>query len=172
MRPLRTTIVLILIFVVPWAVWLRFGYWLRGGVASKLEARARSGAGTHIPLYEVADFSWERVVFLGPYSNQQMAKTALGFEWPGYSQFGLERSDFFSLLVFADAEHVVRAEKISRCLPDFDEPLIGTAVPRAEATFQIVERNGCFVLVRMATKRSNSAFNTDAPRTARRLTHR
>jgi len=172
MRTLRTSIVLVLTVVILWAVWLRLGYLLRGGVASKLESRVRYGAGTHIPLYDITDFSWGQVVFLGPYNTQEMANRALGFEWPEYSKFGLDRSDFFSLLVFTEAAHVARAEKIRRCVPDFAESLIGRAVPRDEATFQVVERNGCFVLSHMAVKRSNSAFNTDAPRTARRLTHR
>jgi hypothetical protein len=88
-------------------------------------------------LTDIAAFPWDRVVFLGPYNYQAVADRALGFHWSDFGLFGLESSDGFSLIVFADAEHVVRAEKIGRCQPDFAKGLTGTAVLRANATFAI-----------------------------------
>ena len=161
MRVVRITAIAFLALLVVWAAWLRFGYRVRSGVAAELEARARIGVGIQVRLTELTDFQWERAIFLGPYSTQEMANKALGFDWPEYPRFGLEMSDSFSLLVFAVPKRVVRTEKIRRCLPDFDKALLAVGVPRDAATFTIEDRRGCSVLVWIGTQRSNSAFNPD-----------
>jgi len=128
------------------ALMYRCGYLIRGGVAAELETRTRQHTLQPLQLTEIAAFPWDRVVFLGPYDNQALTDRALGFHWADFQSFGLENSDGFSLLVFANSENVVRAEKIRRCRPDFAKELVGKVVLRANAIFVIEDTGDCRVL--------------------------
>ena len=144
---IRRGFAIIAVLLIMAAAACRYGYLIRGGVAAELESRARERAPSPFLFADIASFPWDRVVFLGPYDNQVMADRALGFHWPDFRLFGLDSSDGFSLIIFASAGHVVRAEKIGRCRPDFETELIGTAVVRANAKFAIVTKSDCPVLI-------------------------
>jgi hypothetical protein len=116
-------------------------------VAVKLESRTRERASQPFALADIAAFPWDRMVFLGPYDGQAMADRALGFHWPDFRLFGLESSGGFSSIIFADADHVVRVEKVGRCRPDFARELRGTSVVRENAKFAIVATSDCPVLI-------------------------
>jgi hypothetical protein len=120
----RSVVVVLLIII---ALVYRYGYLIRGGVAGELETRARERVLQPFRLTDIAAFAWDRVVFLEPYDNQAVADRALGFHWPDFRLFGLESSDGFSLVVFANDENVVRAEKVGRCRPDFAKELDETS---------------------------------------------
>lgn len=137
------SIVVALLFV---AATCRYGYLIRGGVSSELESRVRARSSQPFQLADIAGFPWDRVVFLGPYDNQEMADRALEFHWRDFSLFGLDHSDGFSLIVFANSGHVARAEKVGRCRPDFAMDLRGIAVSRENATFAIATTSNCPVL--------------------------
>ena len=159
MRLIRNIAVVLVAAVVAWTVWGRFGYLVRSGVGAKLEARARSGAGTAFKLSELTDFKWEQVIFLGPYTSQEKVDQALGFHWPEFSSygvFGLQVSDTFNLLVFTGSGRVVYAEKTRRCAPDFDKSLESIGVLRSVAEFSIEDRRDCLVLVRQIKRSNNS----------------
>jgi len=140
----RSVAVVVLLIVI--ALVYRYGYLIRGGVGRELEIQAREHTLQPFRLTDIAAFSWERVIFLGPYDNQAVADRALGFHWPDFRLLGLESSDSFSLIVFVHDENVVRAEKVGRCRPDFAKELVGGAVPRANATFAIENTGDCRVL--------------------------
>jgi hypothetical protein len=150
-------VILLILAIAAFVGWANYGHLLRRGVVRELGLLALRGNSEAFHLSNMTDFAWDRVVFLGPYDDQVMANSALGFEWKGFSKFGLDKSDGFSLLVFANARQVVRAEEIKRCSPDFSEDLLGIAVLREEALFKLVARNGCSVLKRAAETRSNPA---------------
>jgi hypothetical protein len=138
--------VIIVVALVIAAAAYRYGYLIRGGVAVKLESRTRERTSQPFALADIAAFPWDRVAFLGPYDIQARADRALGFHWPDFRLFGLESSGGFSLIIFADAGHVVRAEKVGRCRPDFAKELRGTPVVRESAKFTIVATSDCPVL--------------------------
>jgi hypothetical protein len=140
----RSVVVVVLLIII--ALVYRYGYLISGGVAGGLETRARERVLQPFRLTDIAAFPWDRVVFLEPYDNQAVADRALGFHWPDFRLFGLESSDGFSLVVFANVENVVRAEKVGRCRPDFAKELVGKAVIRVNATFAIEDTGDCRVL--------------------------
>lgn len=140
----RSVAVVVLLIVI--ALVYRYGYLMRGGVAAALETQARERTLQPFRLTDIAAFSWDRVIFLGPYDNQAVADRALGFHWPDFRLLGLESSDGFSLIVLVHDKNIVRAEKVGRCRPDFAKELVGGAVPRANATFAIENTGDCRVL--------------------------
>ena len=146
MKLMRYRSVVVVVSLIVIALVYRYGYLIRGGVAGKLETQARERVLQPFRLTDIATFPWDRVVFLEPYDNQAVADRALGFHWRDFQLFGLEHSDSFSLVVFANAENVVRAEKVGRCRPDFAKELVGTAVIRVSATFAIEDTGDCRVL--------------------------
>src|SRR3954469_10760470 len=88
MGPRRSAALVALLIII--ALFYRYGYLIRGGVAAELEARAREPALQPFRLSDIATFAWDRVVFLGPYDNQAVADGALGFHWSDFRLFGLE----------------------------------------------------------------------------------
>jgi len=143
MASTRRRLIFIVSAVAIAAAGFRYGYLIRGGVTAGLESRARAGSPQTFQLADITGFPWDRVVFLGPYDNQAMADRALGFHWSDFRLFGLESSDGFSLIIFANAGRVVRAEKIGRCRPDMAKELRGIAVSREGARFTVVTSSDC-----------------------------
>jgi hypothetical protein len=152
----RAGIVATLVGFVVLVGWMRYGYLVRGGVERELGLRAAHQDAQIFRLADLTDFAWDRVVFLGPYQNQAKANNALGFEWKDFSKYGLEMSESFGLVVFAQAGQVVHVEEIGRCKPDFVNELEGVAVSREQAVFRIVPRNDCTVLEPISPALSNS----------------
>ena len=109
-------------------------------------------AGNVIDLRAAEAGEWDRVCVLGPYSNDQTAKEALGFGWPVESRSSIQESDGISLLLFARGHHVVHSVEHPRDQGDFSE-LSGRCFPREQAQFvlragradgwpELVPRNG------------------------------
>jgi hypothetical protein len=146
MKFMRHRSIAVVVSLIIIALVYRYGYLMRGGVAAELETQARERTLQPFRMTDIAAFPWDRVVFLEPYDNQAVADRALGFHWPDFQLFGLEYSDGFSLVVFANSENVVRAEKVGRCRPDFSKELVGKAVIRVNATFAIENTSDCRVL--------------------------
>jgi len=123
-----------------------------------------------ITLTDLTDFTWERVVFLGPYTSRETANKALGFDWPNFEDSGIKSTDFYNLIVFAGENRVLHWWKLRRCAPDIDKSLNGIAVMREQAKFSLTNTEHCSVLKRVASMRSNTTPNTDARNSgARRL---
>ena len=62
---------------------------------------------SEVELRTITDFEWNGIVAFGPYTTKEDAQRTLGFEWPGYSAFGFDKSDSFTLIVFVNAKKVV-----------------------------------------------------------------
>jgi hypothetical protein len=140
-------------------LWARFGYLFEGGLKAELESAARNGAHTTIDLDHLATFSWDRVVPVGPYNEQQMVDSALGFKWPDYQRFGMEKNDTSNLLVFALGRSVVRVQELPRCVPDLAHDIQSVAISRPNAIFKITDGNGCATLALVKGLRPNLSLN-------------
>ena len=114
-------------------------------VAGQLRNLAGRGIGATVRLADLTDFKWSRFVWLAPYTMRQQADSALGFAWPDYDKFDLERSDSFSLVVFAENDHVVRVEKMQRGQGEFVDEVSATAFSPADALFKVVNSHEVFL---------------------------
>ena len=108
-------------------------------VASSLRTMAKQGPGTQVRLSDLTDFKWSRFVWLDCYTSQADADAALGFPWPDYKRWDLEHSDSFSLIVFAEGQEVVRAERLDRGDGEFVQQLSGKPFTPVTAEFRVVD---------------------------------
>lgn len=145
MNPIGRAVIVAAVIAVSFGAWWRLGCFLPSSLSAKLSAKAH--AQQPFNLREIAEFEWDRVVLLGPYSDRATAERALRTKWPEYFLVGLESSDSFSLIVFAKGSRIVQAQKLVRCLPDFDPSLFAKSLSRNEVGFQFVSRDGCVTMV-------------------------
>jgi hypothetical protein len=87
-----------------------------------------------IKLEEHVDGNWDRVCFLGPYSNNEAAKELIGLDWPLESLSSVWVNDGVTLLVFLNNGAVVSFYEVSRHPLDFSS-LSNTCVKRNSSTF-------------------------------------
>ena len=87
-----------------------------------------------IRLVEYVDGNWEKVCFLGPYSNNEAATELLGFEWPLESLTSVWVNDGVTLLVFVENESVQSYYEVSRAPYDFNV-FSNSCVGRALSSF-------------------------------------
>ncbi|MFO1304951.1 MAG: hypothetical protein U1F54_14545 [Burkholderiales bacterium] len=127
------------------ALWWRFDYVFPSGVAAKLGTAAQPG--NSIELAQLTTFEWDRVVFLGPYTDRERAETALQVSWPEFPLFGLESGDSFSLIAFVRGSRITQVERIVRCQPDFDAKMLEMPILKANARFRFVAGDGCTAMV-------------------------
>jgi hypothetical protein len=67
MRTFFTVTAIVVLALVAWFGWDRFGYLIRDNPAAKLQAESLAGVGVRtVSLSELTDFEWERVAFFGP----------------------------------------------------------------------------------------------------------
>jgi hypothetical protein len=81
-------------------------------VKAKLEVAVKSGQST-FDFASAAPFAWDRVFVFGCYTSREVAESALGFEWPDFSQTSIDSSDSVNLVVFV---------RDSRSLPGTSNP--------------------------------------------------
>ena len=125
--------------------WRRFEYLVPSGLADQLASVSRTSQA--VDLAQLTKFEWDRVVFLGPYTNLADAERALGMPWPDYPLLGLDSADSFSLIAFANGARLARVERIDRCSPDFGPDLLARPVSRAGGRFRFEARDGCVTMV-------------------------
>ena len=87
-----------------------------------------------IKLVEYVDGSWEKVCFLGPYSDNEAASELLGFEWPLESLTSVWINDGVTLLVFVENGSVLSYYEVSRAPYDFNV-FSNSCVSRALSSF-------------------------------------
>ena len=157
--------------LITWFGWGRFSYLVRDDPAAKLQAESLAGVGLRtVSLGQLTDFEWERVAFFGPYTRRDVVNKALGFGWPDFDDSRINFVDFYSLIVFTNAQQVKRWWKLRRCAPDIDNSLNGVAISREQATFSLRNGETCSVLLKLSIMRSNHTPNPDARKGgARRL---
>ncbi|MFO1315628.1 MAG: hypothetical protein U1F58_08475 [Burkholderiales bacterium] len=127
------------------ATWWRVAYVDASDVAGKLSAASRSDHA--IDLARLTSFEWDRVVFLGPYTDRESAERALGTTWSDYPLLGLESADSFGVIVFLRGSRIAQVEKIDRCHPDFAKEILARPIARAAARFRFEPGKGCTTMV-------------------------
>lgn len=145
MNTIGRAVVVVAVVAVAFGAWWRLGCLLPSSLSATLSAKAESRQ--PFSLRDIAEFEWDRVVLLGPYTDRATAERALQIGWPEYALLGLQSSDSFNLIVLAKGSRVVQAQKLMRCLPDFDPGILAKSISRAEANFHFVSRSGCVTIV-------------------------
>lgn len=108
-------------------------------ISSSIDKQFSSSGGKVIDLAVAAPSEWDRVCILGPYSNHETVKEALGFNWPSETLTSIDRNDGISLLVFVQGNFVIAYVEHSRRSGDFSN-LSGHCFSRDSAKFQQVDR--------------------------------
>src|SRR6266542_2851062 len=107
-----------------------------GPLARQVAVEARRD-GAIIRLSGITSFRWDRFCAFGPYTTQGQADSCLGFDWRDFKATGLEMDDTFSLMVFANGNRVVHAEKISRRV-DFSYSVQARPFTPETAIFRVI----------------------------------
>lgn len=93
-----------------------------------------------VAITEVADFEWDRLVFLCPYDSESEADKRLGFSWDAFP--GQLDDEGRSMFVFVGGDAVAQWAYVSRAVAD----------PCGEETARVVERDAAsFVVEEPAT---------------------
>jgi len=87
-----------------------------------------------IKFVEYVDGNWDKVCFLGPYSNNEAASELLGFDWPLESLTSVWINDGVTLLVFVENGSVQSYYEVSRAPYDFNI-FSNSCVSRALSSF-------------------------------------
>ena len=88
-----------------------------------------------VDFKKIADFEWERLLIVGPYSNISRVLTEEGLNWQR-PVIQIESSDDITLLMFAKKNNVVAFAHYPRGKGDFSQAVQGLAVfNRGEANF-------------------------------------
>lgn len=91
-----------------------------------------------LSLDEVADFDWERVVFVCPYESKADAERVLGFSWEDFP--GQLDDEGRSMFVFAAGAQVAEWAYVSRAVADpCADETTPKVVQRAAASFTVEE---------------------------------
>jgi len=93
-----------------------------------------SSSGKSVNLAEAVAGSWETVCILGPYMNNDTAKTTLGFEWDVESKTSITSNEGISLLLFVQDGKVIDYAEHPRNQGDFSN-LTMKCFPKENAVF-------------------------------------
>lgn len=102
------------------------------GISTEISQQAAANP-ERLDLAKVGGAEWERICFLGPYTNNQEAEKALGFSWNVEVRTDIAKSDGINVLVFVKGKEVVAHTEHPRH-QDF-APLAGQCFPRESAVF-------------------------------------
>jgi len=112
-------------------------------LSAEISRLAEASGESKLELSKVGGAQWERICFLGPYSNNESATKTLGFPWDVESRTSILTSDGINVLVFVIGEKVVAYTEHPRT-EDFWK-LSGQCFPRSDAVF--VKSAGSYVRV-------------------------
>ena len=90
--------------------------------------------GTSVNLAAAVPGNWEKVCVLGPYSTNETAKKALGFEWSAESKTSITTNEGISLLLFVRENKVIAYVEHPRNHGDFSN-LTAQCFPKEKAQF-------------------------------------
>jgi hypothetical protein len=100
----------------------------------------RASQGAVIDLSREMPGDWERVCILGPYSGDEAAAKALGFDWKVDAHSSIRSSDTISLMVLVKGGEVTRDIDVPRRDGDFSG-LSGQCFTRASAKFTMKQQS-------------------------------
>lgn len=90
--------------------------------------------GSSVSLAAAVPSAWEKVCVLGPYSNNNIAKKTLGFEWNAEEKTSIHTNESISLLLLVQGRQVVSYVEHPRNHGDFSN-LTTQCFPREKAQF-------------------------------------
>jgi hypothetical protein len=90
--------------------------------------------GTSVNLGTAVPGGWERVCVLGPYSTNETARKALGFDWGAETKTSIATNEGISLLLFVQENKVTSYVEHPRNRGDFSN-LTAQCFPREKAQF-------------------------------------
>ena len=109
-----------------------------GTLSDQIGEQLKQGDGTTVDLAALAPFAWTRFCAFEPYTTEERAEEALGFNWR-YRWSAVEDLDDRNYLVFLDGSEVVAAFDHTLDLGNFAE-LDSVCYARDEARFTVSEQ--------------------------------
>lgn len=103
-------------------------------ISKNITRDLESSGGKSVNLAEAVAGPWEKVCILGPYTNNDHAKTTLGFEWDVESKTSITSNEGISLLLFLRDGKVTEYAEHSRSQGDFSN-LTMKCFPKENAVF-------------------------------------
>ena len=103
-------------------------------VSEEISRQFQASGRTFVNLADVLPTPWDKVCILGPYSDNNATKKAIGFNWDVTTQSSIESNDHIALLLFIEGQKVVKAVEHSRRDGDFTN-LSRQCFFRTHATF-------------------------------------
>ncbi|MGB0911340.1 MAG: hypothetical protein ACPGYT_13340 [Nitrospirales bacterium] len=89
------------------------------GISAEIAQHFQSSGRTLVNLPEVVTIPWDRVCILGPYSNNDSAKTTLGFDWDAESKTSIQTNEGITVLLFVKDQTIVEFVEHLRINGDF-----------------------------------------------------
>lgn len=89
------------------------------GISKNIAVGFESSGEKSVNLAEAVAGYWEKVCILGPYMNNDMAKTTLGFKWDVESKTSITSNEGVSLLLFVRDGKVIEYAEHPRNQGDF-----------------------------------------------------
>ncbi|MGB7815737.1 MAG: hypothetical protein WBL28_05235 [Methylotenera sp.] len=87
--------------------------------SSSIARQFAESKGTSVNLFTAVPGNWEKVCVLGPYSNNDIAKKTLGFEWSAETKTSIQTNEGISVLLFVQDNKVVSFVEHPRNHGDF-----------------------------------------------------
>ncbi|MFT4734612.1 MAG: hypothetical protein ACI9K1_001569 [Arcticibacterium sp.] len=84
-------------------------------LTEKIEAELNSKNKT-VDFAKVADFEWDSLIILGPYSQVEKIEDELNLNLTNIRQNGIEYSDFYDLVVFLKDKKSVKIVELKRAM--------------------------------------------------------
>ena len=109
-------------------------------VPAAIAERVRQGAGTAVPLDEIAAFEWRRVYLFGPYTPLKTVRESLGVADLAAARAlgqGIESRDDATLIVFQFDGEAPESLALPRAYGDFGPELVGRGYAPDEARFVV-----------------------------------
>ena len=104
-------------------------------ISEELTRQFQASGRSFVNLAEVLPAPWEKVCFLGPFSDRKAVEATLGFHWPGLAKSSIETDRDVALLLFVKGKTVVEFFDHSRRDGDFTN-LSRQCISREKAVFE------------------------------------
>jgi hypothetical protein len=116
-------------------IWLTTsGCTAHDSTSSVIAKQFTESKGAFVNLSTAVSGTWEKVCVLGPYSNDDIAKKTLGFEWSAETKTSIQTNEGISVLLFVQDSKVVSFAEHPRNHGDFSN-LTTQCFPMEKAQF-------------------------------------
>ncbi len=87
-------------------------------LTEKIEEEIRTNPGI-VDLSKLADFEWDNMLILGPYSEIDKVETELNIDLENIRENGIEYDDRINLMIFLKDKKSIKIAELSRTVGDF-----------------------------------------------------